>query len=203
MQTEVANILHNKLLDLVDGNVITHHCGLVRKVDTKLLSGGQKFDQVPVPYQTTEADCCADGWSYLVPDATKRCIVYFEDFGVNFDDDERRLWFSSNLRLICWYNAQLFEPDENLQLNLMLSLLTALKEPIKPEHANPMILGLKVQALRSGVGGWELFNRYSYEKGFPMLYEPYGYFGIDLKCSYQINYGCRTQPVPTEPDGCC
>ncbi len=72
MQTEVANILHNKLLDLVDGNVITHHCGLVRKVDTKLLSGGQKFDQVPVPYQTTEAECCADGWSYLVPDATKR-----------------------------------------------------------------------------------------------------------------------------------
>lgn len=204
MNIELADILELQLMPIKEQLIITELAGLVRTYETTLFSGNDQVDRLPVPATANDPESYyGQGWGKLIPDEDKRAIVYFEDGGTQVIESRMdRLDLLSDIRLVCWYNGNLFRYHPHLNTKLIALLMSKLQKPVL--MASDHIKSLKLEAVRFPTMDAGIFARYTYNTtDFPYLKHPFGYFAIDLRCTYSISYGCLDDIAVVDENSCC
>ena len=198
MNELIADILKNNLAGLT---WIDRYAGLVRTASIKVKSGDTTIiKQFPVACNVTEADCTTDKYQDLVPNSTKRSIIYFEDNGVSYELYRgNMLKGTANLRLVCWFNLKKFgNTDCTYSATLINDLLSHL--PINLNDYTPLANAtLRIDSEEPKTAA--IFNRYSYDELLNQyLLYPYDYFAVNLIVTFYMPKNC-IDPV-IDPDIC-
>jgi hypothetical protein len=210
MIRDIARVFRNKLNNdfyLPDGlGVITHLAGLTRVKEVSISQGQIRKVPVPVDCDEVEEELCNDCEPIfkLVPDQTKRCIVYFEGTDAKLVQSMPNVSkYSCNLVLICWYNSQGFQPVENLHTRLSSLFINKLKS-IQTHSQELSIKEVEVISVNDSNGN--IFSKYTYSD-FRSAYLgcPFGSFSINFKINFSSNevQSCFSPIVPVNFDGCC
>jgi hypothetical protein len=202
MVKELSNILKGMLVDLPFLHTVA---GLAQPViDTRYAEAGtdqqaQKIQKkLPVSYDIEDGM----GERALVPDGTKKGILYFEDFGTTPDTGAKvkagQLAVVSRLRLVCWVNRQkILEGDmpkyEEVTANFISEIVARL---VKGTGINSTIGISRLFVTLAGVPIQDanIFSRYNYDEAeLQYLRPPYEYFALDLQCKFWVSQTCFKQ----------
>lgn len=201
MNELVAATYRDKLSHLKSVSIITHLEGLVRTEETALFSSNnRRLDRIPIPLGCQNVKDCGSQYVDLIPEGVqygKRCMVFFEDWGCTASDTKGTL--TSKLRLLCWYNPQLFAKfsEEQITGNLTSLIVSALNERGDCQDkrfaffSEPQYAFLPIER--------SLFSRYTFSA--KALSCPYGYFGIEITTRIRMNYECFL-PLFTSSSSC-
>lgn len=163
--------------------------------------------RMPVTYDVFDPDNkCPHGSpeTYLVPDNSKKGILYFEDAGSNVlsFDPLRGGSFSSNVTLVCWLNKERlgYQITDEISAKLATKLLAAICLPAR-EGANVSIFNkFHVSPARVNSQDNAVFARYTYpEEATQYLRPPFEYFSINLLITYEVNAKCIADLPINEP----
>lgn len=201
MTNDVARALADSLTPLYNSKIITVLAGLSKMAVTE--TRDQKTLRYPVPYDNDSQPMQVENDS-LIPNQNQRAIVYFEgtDSDVtSYEDTKSKM--RSNLRLVCWYNSQMFQLEEGQSLHTTL-VSTILKLLPTAKNYSNQLLAMEVRATRVYDSAATLFSRYTYrEERGQFLLAPYFALGIDLTVSYQLNHECHAGLIPIKSSVCC
>lgn len=194
MNKELATLLKSKLSALPFIDMLA---GLVQTVTTEErdANGVAKIQKrFPVAYDTNDTRNCTVGPErMLIPDSSRRSIIYFEDFGSSATNESRGQLrgMSSSIRLICWLNRAKLVGDNYTEISgRMMSMILDKLITRNPEN-NGMFTKLIVKVARIPPQDPALFGRYTYsEVDRQYLRPPFEFFGIDLACTYFVNSNC-------------
>jgi len=186
---KIGEILRDKIKDFTYVDKIA---GVVQTAMDKGENG--QIDKFPVACDVIGADCEEAGGRLLdlIPDDTKKSIIYFEDLGgAIFQGKERNnLEFTSRIRLVGWLNLKkLGQTDCGVTAKVVAHLITRL-ESSKKENYDPFTrLSISVQSQVSKQPS--IFARYTYDQTRKQfLIFPFDYFAIDFIVRYSINENC-------------
>lgn len=186
---QLANLLKSQLVDL---EFIKVAAGIVQPVvDTKFGDKDAKISKkMPVSYDTTLGTTAKGTERQLVPDAGKKSILYFEDFGSTQDTAGKagKISLISSIRLVFWCDKSKIgygKYDEVTDLFIDYILHRLIKGSAMAGNglsrvfvSNPKIL----------IQDAAIFSRYNYDEEVSQyLRPPFEYFAIDLTCKYQLN----------------
>lgn len=206
MTSEIAKILANSLEPLYNKGLVTVLGSLVK---TASVQRDGRVIRFPVPYSDEDQPIQIDN-SEFMPDASQRCIVYFEGENTNVTDaNSERARMSTPLRLVCWYDSNKFQYPEGTNDSLASALTKLLLQGLMRVKGNtglPVYI-TDITPTRILDSSAALFSRYTYrEERNQYLTAPYYALGIDLTINYQINYknGCTPELTPTDwnANGC-
>lgn len=191
MTKELANILKNQLHNIPFLQVVA---GIVQPVvDKKYSEDGNLaiVKKIPVSYDTTGFNNKDVGKErVLVPDKSKKSILYFEDFGSgpNPAGKANAISLITTIRVVCWLNKDLlgYGKHADITANCIDQILHRLITGTAINSGgfkklfvyNPRILAQDAA----------IFSRYNYaEEVVQYLRPPFEYFAIDLSCRYDVN----------------
>lgn len=173
----VCLTLKDALTELKEQSIITSLYGLsyVRE-----FGEGDGTSIFPVPYDFND-EC--DEIYCLVPDETKRCIVYFEapeTFPI------KKNTFSGDVDLVCWINTKMFSNPSTAR-SFVLSKIIELIDG--PHYGEDVTFTATVKSLQEGKG---LFKQFSYHES--ILWPPFTAFSLNI--SINSTHGCiSNQPI--------
>jgi len=158
-----------------------------------------KIEKVLPVAINTKTVCNVSDYMDLVPDSTKKSIMYCEKLGdIQFDMYRPSYWIcSADLRLVCWYNLNLINEtlwvDEGIVIANVLSQL-----PVRMDDALFTYVKKVIVTVTGVVTGSEIFSRYTYDEvRTQFMTFPYGAFAIDLNVQYVLNKCAETlTPAP-------
>jgi hypothetical protein len=194
MNKELATVLRNKLAGLPFVDL------LAGMAQTLTVADPNQDDQAPavitkrypVSYDTTGADACAGVEIPLMPDGSRKSIIYFEDYGIAVTGRLHGLVsYSSNVRLICWLNRANLVGDHYTEISgrCMAAIVDTLLTK-NPENIG-MFTRLAVNVARIPPQDAALFGKYTYDETTRQyLRPPFEFFGIDLTATYQAPAQC-------------
>lgn len=196
MTKEIASVLKSRLSGLPFLDTLA---GLAQPVIDVKMRDDDNFKivkKMPVSYDVAGPKNTFLGMErQLVPDQSRKSILYFEDFGTVPDTSgragARSLSFISTLRVVCWIN-------KTKLVNYKYNELTAV---CMAEIINRLVIGtainmngiarLMVSVGRIPIQDAAIFSRYNYDEAeLQYLRPPFEYFAIDLNCKYQVVRGC-------------
>ena len=195
MTKELCNILKNQLNNIAFLDVVAGITQPVIDVRFKEKENTAIAVKMPVSYDTSLGPSTFMGSErQLVPDKSRKSILYFEDFGSSPDPQARAgsLGFITNVRLVCWMNKTAigFTKYEDVTTRCITEILerlvlgTGINENgfVKLFVYNPRIL----------IQNASIFSPYNYpEAVVQYLRPPFEYFAIDLTCRYEVRrYPC-------------
>jgi hypothetical protein len=181
MNKEIANILKSFIEPLPFVDTLA---GLVQTIEFASLEDKEKGKIIRFP-ASVDSNTTPTGkaWQYadLVPNSSKKSVIYFEDRGLKTTGKNRfGIGFESELRLVCWMNS-----DDPLPL---VSIINALSDGVFNEAP---ITGIKITL--GNILGLEdkIFGKYSYEESVnQFLMFPFSAFAIDLKINFNVSTSC-------------
>lgn len=186
---ELANVLKGRLTDLPFLDVVA---GIVQPVvDTKFKSVDNLAvsKKMPVSYDVTGKGTVLGLERQLVPDQSKKSILYFEDFGSTTDAGAKAgtLAFISNIRLVFWMNKLNCGWEKYDEVSL-ICIDRILKKLISPSGINGNgISRLFVRNPRILIQDANVFSRYNYDEAVVQyLRPPFEFFAIDLTAKYTV-----------------
>jgi hypothetical protein len=194
MNKELATVLRNKLAGLPFVDL------LAGMAQTLTVSDPNQDDQAPavitkrfpVSYDTIGAGTCAGKEIALIPDGSRKSIIYFEDYGIAVTGRlHGQVAYSSSLRLICWINRANLVGDHYTEISgrCMASIVDMLLTK-NPENVG-MFTRLAVNVARIPPQDAALFGKYTYDEPTRQyLRPPFEFFGIDLTATYQAPATC-------------
>lgn len=194
MVKEIAHEIKEKLLSLPFADVVA---GLAQTLTTTDSAGDTTPQTVtkklPVSYDVSMSGSdCMGKEILLIPDSSRRSIIYFEDFGVQAAGGVRMATaFNSSLRLVCWLNRA------NILQDTYQEITGRCQAAIigKVCHKNPETVGM-FQRLTINVAkilpqDAGIFSRYTYdETQRQYLRPPFEFFAIDLTCKFSVQNSC-------------
>lgn len=192
MNKELAHVLKEKLLDIPFLEVVA---GMVQVVeyDSPVYEGKTVKKRMPVAYDTNIQDCGTNiKENDLVPNSSKRGILYFEDGGVQKSiRTSKGMEFQSRLIMTVWLNRERLVDDKYEEISAKCQM--ALFE--KLVTANPQNLDifsrLKISVSRVLQQNKAVFANYSYDESIMQyLRPPFEFFAVELICSYTVSFGC-------------
>jgi hypothetical protein len=207
MNRAIANVLKTKLQGLP---LIDKMAGLVQTVEYQQTESDdtgtvQKtiIKKVPVSTDVELTDECIETGD-LVPDSSKRGILYFEDGGVMpLASPASYQAYRSKLRLVSWFNTAVVGVDNSFEVAPMLIALI-LKKLCELNQTNQgNYLRLKVALESIPKSNKDIFSPYTYDiytNGF--LFAPYDYFALDLTVEFMINPDCLSELLMVSPNEC-
>jgi hypothetical protein len=191
MNKELSIILRDKLIGLPFVDVLA---GIAQTLTTEQISedGSKKtIQRQPVSYDVLGVECEGKEIS-LVPDSSRKSMIYFEDFGILTGPRSHGvISYVSSLRLICWMNrAKLVGEDyKHVAAACMASIIDTLTGK-NPEN-NGIFKRLTISLTRIQPQDARLFGAYTYsEPDRQFLRPPFEFFGIDLTVKYQVPAKC-------------
>lgn len=200
MNKELSKVLRDRIKDVVFADSIF---GLVQAVEFYQNDENDKrvVKRMPVAIQDIEQDCVSRETT-ATPDSSKKGIIYFEDLGTISNGRARNGFaFTSTLMLVCWINRARVVADAYAEITAMaiVDILERLKAEQNPENVS-FFTALKVKVGRIPKQDALLFAKYTYdEKETQYLRPPFEFFGIELKCDYEINRSCISEIEIKEP----
>lgn len=191
MISEIAKELVNVLF--TDVLFVDKVAGLVMPMK-KMVNKVEKIFPVEVRTQTT---CDLSDFTDLVPDSTKKCIVYCEKLtDIQFVEYKPSYFINTaDLRLVVWYNLDritegVYIDEGILANNILANLPKRLSDSLFTYVRKVMISPIRV------VTGNEIFTKYSYDEvRTQFMTFPYGAFAIDVNVQYVMNT-CAFELIP-------
>lgn len=191
MNKELANILKGKLLILPFADLVAGLAQTVTYTDTNE-DGATFTKRIPVSYDVWNGGDCSGREISLIPDSSRKSIIYFEDGGVAPGAFAHGLQgYNSSLRLVCWLDRSKLVGDTYAEIAgrcqaLIVSILC---------HKNPQNVGmfqrLKIELQRIPPQDPALFGRYTYnETDRQYLRPPFEFFGLDLVSTFFVSAKC-------------
>lgn len=199
MNAVIAQIL-SKRLDLLHSRQLVTVLGGLVKTASVAREGGRNI-KFPVPFDTETQNIRIEN-SAFVPDQEQRAIMYFEGLNSTITESVRnKSKLRSNLRLICWYNANKFNVKGCSTIHEVL--ISASLKLLQNGRDTDVVQGIVVMPTTVLDSSNTLFSRYSYlEERGQYLLAPYYAFGIDLNVTYQLSHNCHGNALPVDVD-CC
>lgn len=196
MISEIAKELVNVLIANVP--FVDKVAGLVMPIK-KSVNKIEKVFPVEVRTHTT---CDSSDFSDLVPDSTKKCIIYCEKLTeIEFIQYRPNYWINSaDMRLVVWYNLNMITEGEYidegiLANNILLNLPKRLSDTLFTYVRKVMISPIRI------VTGNEIFSKYTYDEiRTQFMTFPYGAFAIDVNVQYVMNT-CVSELIPVSKCG--
>jgi hypothetical protein len=204
MQKELAHILKGKLLtlpfiDLVAGLVQTLTLQDQSEDNLQIIE-----KRVPVSYDTWNGSDCVGKEILLIPDSSRKSIIYFEDNGIEVGERRARIQgFISSLRLVCWLDKSKIVGDQytpELAGRVQTAIISRLCHK-NPENISPLS-ALRVNIQRIPPQDAAIFGRYTYtETDRQYLRPPFEFFALDLRCNFYASDKCL-QGIPWNVQTC-
>lgn len=206
MNKQVAHILKDAL-GAIPG--IDKMAGMVQTVefqDTIYDESGTipttTIKKVPI---SCDVDVAACQQNDLIPDSSKKGMLYFEDGGITplGKVGEYYKW-RSKLRMVVWLNAKFINGNACYEITPLM--LTHIVNKLDSLNATNQGNFLKLQIGIDNIPkqGKALFSEYTYDLyNTQYLMAPYEFFGIDLSVEYQMHPNCFAQlQLVQNPDLC-
>lgn len=150
----------------------------------------------------TPSDCDQSKYMDLVPDFSKKSIIYFEDRGTTFLERRGSLqFFESRLKLVCWLNVDLLGYESLLSPVIIKEIMRVIPDGIfnVPEMYQRISIKIENEEQKDA----NIFSRYTYdEKVTQYLMFPADYFALNLKVNYAVNLHCQTPFTLNETVSC-
>lgn len=202
MINAVSEVLKLRLSSLKTDGIVTSLHGISKVAYTSFLSKDpKKLDSIPVPYDIDSTDSCFkdDTLSLIPKEKGIRSIIYFESSQqsrfIDIDESEKPSTLSTNLKLVCWYNEEYFNSNQDVN-SLLISIVSQkiLSSNIKSSQYIDYlkVTDLSVSTIEDSMG---VFHKYTYliEKE-NILLKPYGFFTLDIGVNYSIKQ-CNTNDI--------
>lgn len=204
MNKEIASVLKSKLInndtikyfDLIAGLVQTgiKHSGTEAQIVIK---------KMPISYDTNiNGSCESQKEQILVPDSTKKGILYFEDQGLKFIENERgnnQIW-RSKLRLVAWLNRNLIVGETYTEITsfVVTDVIDKLTNKGRVENIG-QFNKFKVTPLQMPPQDNSIFSEYSYDEAITQyLRPPFEFFALDLVIDFGIHKSCLNSLILKE-----
>lgn len=196
MNKEIAHILKGKIKDLPFIDVIAGMAQTVTRDQPQDEGAAMIQQRFPVSSDTSLPNGCEGGPEFLlIPDSSRKSIIYFEDFGIQSTGREHGLpTFNSSIRLIAWLNRAKLTGDHYAEISgRAMAMIINLLAGRNPENVD-MFTRLSVSVARIPPQEPALFGRYTYDETLRQyLRPPFEFFGIDFTCRYAANISCLNQ----------
>lgn len=206
MVKEISKILKDrivanekiKFLDVVAG--LTQRVTYSQPIDGK----ATVCKSLPVSYDVDASESCqVNPETAVVPDSTKKGILYFEESGTNIQafNPVKGATYTSNLTLVCWLNkARLgYEKTDEITAAVISLVLGAVVSNVAYANVGSFIK-LNVKPGRINVQDSSVFNKYTYDElATQYLRPPFEFFSIQLSISYSINPNCLQEFLLKDP----
>lgn len=201
MNTAVADILKARIQHLA---FVDRLAGLVKTLSgtTDGESGNKRF-MIPIACDVSEADCANDRYQDLVPDSSKRSVIYFEDMGgvQGLPDEGGMMRFRANLKLVGWLNlSRMGLTDCNYSATAALAIIKALKQTSKYSNEGNF-LHFNITSISEQEKSSAIFGKYTYQENIVQyLLYPYDYFALNISVEFSVNPNCIENPeIPDIP----
>lgn len=149
---------------------------------------------MPVAYDVSEASngCYKGPERALVPDSSKRSIIYFEDAGSSFIDRQGGwLHFRSSVTLVCWMNRARLVGDAYAEISAHVIAATVGKIVNRQPETHGIFTRMVANVSRIMPQDATIFSKYSYEESVTQyLRPPFEFFGLLITVDYRINPDC-------------
>ena len=199
MIKDVIELLQKNLNPYFGLNLpISHLAGLTFLKEFTVSETDNVKNSYPVPVDSRESK---GNVLYLVPDKSKRCVVWFESTDFTQKDINSGYMAKGRIDLFCWYNSEHFSCGF-IQSKLVRLLMSALKGDFEK---NEIIKSLSMVPVSIEENKPTIFSKYSYNKTNPeALLPPFSYFKIsyDATFAYSISDSCTTDLVVIDPKAC-
>lgn len=193
MNKKIAEILKDQISSL---DWIDKIAGLVRPVTFKDKAGNVKT----MPIYLNGVDMCkASAYEDLVPDSSKKSILYFEDGGMDvINAGCLYIDVLSSLKLVCWCNLKIINPEYSSAIPMKLEILRTI--PTKIDNTDWVT---KINVQFAGEDMANPFTPYTYDEQKQFLIYPYDYFSLNYKVRFSVplNAECYDS-VELNPDIC-
>lgn len=200
MTKEIAKILKERIVDDPKIKFLDVIAGLTQKVTYGQPLDGQAtiYKSLPVSYDVNTSDTCrVEPETAVVPDSTKKGILYFEESGTGIKEFHpmRGGNYSSNLTLVCWLNkARLgYQKTEEITAPVISLLLSSVLKGGGYTNEGSFVR-FHVNPGRINTQDSSVFNKYTYnEQATQYLRPPFEFFSIQLVVTYQVNPNCLAE----------
>lgn len=195
MNKEIASILKGRLLANGGLPFVDSISGLAQRVVTKEPTGEgtTTTKAMPVSYDNSPAQGCSiSKEKALIPDSSRRGLLYFEDRGAAIGDGVGGgIGFTSGLTLVCWMNRERLVDDSYTELSAycvakILHKLNTHKYATEGMFQRFMVRPGRVLPQDAGV-----FARYTYDETVTQyLRPPFEFFALELSVDYVLHPNC-------------
>lgn len=202
MNEQVANIIKGYLQALPWVQVIS---GLAKAIRVKYPAGDADtptFVTKVYPAPCTAPDECSPDTfpKILIPDISKRSIIYFEDGGVSFAGYVGNHYnFISRLKLIGWLNTNLFlSPKCNITALIIADIIRNLPTPQEPFNSSGftrVVITVRGEDVKSYQ---TIFGKYSYDTLSYLFIPPYDYFALNIETTFSVDPDCMDAVIIQE-----
>lgn len=204
MIKEICNDIKTKLIEGGFLSLIDVYAGLVQTVTYKIPdeNGNLIVKRMPVSYDTTMAVECSNAGKEraVVPDSSKKGILYFEDNGgvlVNRQLSGGRAMYTGNLVLVCWMNKKRTVGDTYAEISK--AAYDQITEKLQGKINSQYFINLRAVPVKFRQDA-AIFGKYTYDETvLQYLRPPFEYLAIDLKVTFIAKCGIN---LPMNPQEC-
>jgi hypothetical protein len=197
LNSAIANLLKT----LVEGLAVSDKvAGLVRAIPYTVREGNRTVVKYfPLGCDVTDPEACTEQEVRdLVPDGSKRSIIYFEDMGWSRQKPHPpgAYRYTSRLRMVVWMNTKLIGDQCTIADSVQQDLIDAIE--VERYNADPF-QQIQHRAYSAPPVSNAIFSKYTYnESERQFLTWPYSYFAIDIETTFILPIGCKipVTPVP-------
>ena len=143
----------------------------------------------PVYYNDTKTTCETSDYIDLVPNSSKKSIMYFEENGFSVTQINNNIFECvASVRLVCWFNLKnINDTLTNAEL-LKLNVIQAMPSAI--DNVNPYSF-IRVDLTSEETKSVAIFNKYTYnEEEKQYLIFPFDYFALNYDISFYVGKNC-------------
>ena len=149
-----------------------------------------KVRTVPAAYNANPTACQVGSYYLdLVPNSSKKSIIYFEEEGTRINSYTKEyVDMSSEVLLVCWFNYKKI----NKTLHTPTLLVANVMKLIPSRLANmTYINSIRIEFKEELAHTPQIFSRYSYnEAEHQYITYPYDYFALSYTINYRVNLDC-------------
>lgn len=192
MIAQVGDILIDKLVGLP---FLDKYAGVVKPIVYNEKSGaGNKTALIrktfPAACRTTWADCQGGRYMDLVPDSSKKSVLYLEDLGLRAVAEQGAyLTFVATYDLVCWLNMPLLGYGDCSYSGIAIASILK-KLPARPFNTAKYQL-VDIRFTSQKPKSVNPFAKYSYDEAVnQFLMYPYDYFVLGMEVGFRINLNC-------------
>lgn len=204
MIRDICKLLKERLQFQGDLPFIDVYAGLAQTVSYKEQdeNGNPVTKKMPVSYDTNIEDCGFSPEKAVVPDSSKKGIIYFEENGGA--TQYKRLagnftMWKAQIVLICWLNRDKITGDAYSEIATKAFSDISLK--LKNDSITSPFTKVIVDNTRFRQDA-NLFTKYSYEtEVLQFLRPPYEFFAIDLSVNFTLKGNCLPS-INLTPNNC-
>jgi len=198
MNQKIAELLR---LQIVGLNFVERTAGLVRSLPIKILvaDGGTIIKNIPIALNT-EVPCEGNEPQFaLVPDSSKKSIIFFEDGGVQIlSTDTRYIHCQSSITMVAWFNLPMIDPAYNDATLLMATLISTIPKYIANTDFITRIMVMPAGFLQKDT----VYSQYDLDLAENMYFShPYDYGAYQFDVMFSIPKACLDD-VEINPQSC-